>query len=117
MGFRDEQLLVFDGSCGVGIHSQDLPPDVWDGRFEGCNEYLNLSSPEAVIRLHRSYIDAGAKVVETNTFGGTRIVLDDYGLAERVAEINRLAVAHARAAIDGREGLYVAGSIGPGTKP
>jgi 5-methyltetrahydrofolate--homocysteine methyltransferase len=116
VGLRDEKLLIFDGSCGVGIQSLGLPPEVWADKYEGCNEYLNVSSPEAVVGLHRLYIDAGARVVETNTFSGTRIVLAEYGLAERTREINRLAVEHARTAISGDERLFVAGSIGPGTK-
>ena len=115
MNPANEPLLIFDGACGTNLQTMDLPESVWDGN-EGCNEYLNVSAPEAIIALHRSFLDIGAMVVETNTFGATRTVLAEYGLEDRVDEINEAAVANARAAIDGRPGKYVAGSVGPGTK-
>ncbi len=116
MGFQGEELLIFDGSCGASLEAMGLPAEAWGG-IPGCNEQLNLSAPEAVIALHRGFLDAGARVLETNTFGGSRPVLAEYGLGSRVEEINRAAVAHARAAIAGVPGRYVAGSVGPGTKP
>lgn len=112
---RDQPLLIFDGACGTNIQTMDLPASAWDG-CEGCNEVLNVSAPEAVVELHSSFIDAGAMVLETNTFGASRIVLAEYGLEDRVAEINRAAVENARRAIDGKPDRYVAGSLGPGTK-
>ncbi len=115
MKIDEHKLLIVDGACGTNIQGMDLPPSVW-GDKEGCNEYLNLSAPEAVVALHGSFIDAGAMIIETNTFGATRIVLAEYGLESRVTEINAAAVAHARAAIGSRPDRYVAGSIGPGTK-
>lgn len=115
MGFSDERILVFDGACGTSIQAMDLPDSAWGSRT-GCNEYLNLSAPGAVIELHSSFIDAGATVVETNTFGATPIVLAEYDLADRTEEINAAAVRHARAAIGGRGGRYVAGSVGPTTR-
>jgi 5-methyltetrahydrofolate--homocysteine methyltransferase len=115
MGFRDEPILIFDGSCGASLEAMDLPAEAWGG-VPGCNEQLNLSAPEAVIALHRGFLDAGAMVLETNTFGGTRLVLDEFGLGARVEEINRAAVDHARAAIAGAPGRYVAGSVGSGTR-
>ena len=112
----DHGLLIFDGAFGTTVQSMDLPDSVWDG-IEGCNEYLNLSAPAAVTELHRSFLEAGAQVIETNTFGATRIVLAEYGLADRVEEINSAAVANARAAICGMQGpRYIAGSVGPTTK-
>ncbi len=116
MSIRDKELLIFDGACGSNLQAQDLPSSVWGGRFEGCNEYLNLSAPSAVVALHTSFLDAGADVIETNTFGGTGIVLAEYGLEDRVAEINVAAVKNALEAIGGRPGKYVAGSMGPGNR-
>lgn len=111
----DFELLIFDGACGTNLQAMNLPPSVWQGR-EGCNEWLNITAPEAIIALHRSFYEAGAQVVETNTFGASRIVLAEYGLQDRVAEINAAAVRNARAAAGGRPDRFVAGSMGPGTK-
>ena len=108
-------LILFDGACGTSLQRLQLPPTAWDGH-DGCNEYLNLSCPGAVTAMHRAFVEAGANVIETNTFGANRLVLEEFGLADRAAEINRAAVGHARAAIGGRSGVFVCGSIGPGTK-
>lgn len=115
MKFQDEPLLILDGACGSSLQQMNLPAEAWCGK-EGCYEALNISAPEAVIALHKQFIDAGAMVLETNTFGASRIVLAEYGLEDRVAEINTAAVKNARAAIDERRGKYVIGSIGPTTK-
>jgi len=111
----DNDVLILDGACGTNIQAMDLPASAWDGK-EGCTEVLNLSAPDAVFELHRSFVEAGARVLETNTFGATRIVLGEYGLADKVAEINAAAVELARRAIGGAAGRLVAGSIGPTTK-
>lgn len=108
-------LLVFDGACGTTLQGMDIPPSAWDGR-EGCNEFLNLSAPDVITAMHQSFFEAGAMVVETNTFGASRIVLAEYGLEDRVAAINQAAVANARRAAGSLPHRYVAGSIGPGTK-
>jgi 5-methyltetrahydrofolate--homocysteine methyltransferase len=108
-------LILFDGACGTSLQRMKLAPASWDGH-DGCNEYLNLSRPEAVTAMHRAFVEAGATVIETNTFGANRLVLSEFGLADRVDEINRAAVANARRAVDGRPDVYVCGSIGPGTK-
>ncbi len=115
MGFRDEPLLIFDGACGTNLQLMDLPESVWDGN-KGCNEYLNVSAPERIVELHRSFLEAGAMVLETNTFGASKIVLAEYGLENRVEEINAAAVENARKAVGSRKDVYIAGSIGPGTK-
>lgn len=115
MEICDHDVLIFDGACGTNIQQMDIPDSAWDGN-KGCNEYLNLSLPEAVVKLHRSFVDVGAMVLETNTFGASRIVLAEYGLEKRVEEINHAAVANARKAIGDRSNVYVAGSVGPGTK-
>ena len=115
MGFRDHTLLIFDGACGTNLQMMDLPDSVWDGN-KGCNEYLNLSAAEKIVELHRSFVEAGAMVLETNTFGASRIVLAEYGLEKQVEAINIAAVENARKAIGGRNDVYIAGSVGPGTK-
>lgn len=115
MAFSDHPVLIFDGACGTNLQQMDIPPEAWGG-CEGCNEALNLYGPEFVVRLHQSMLDAGAMVVETDTFGASSIVLAEYGLQDKVKEINRLAVENARRAIAGRPERYVAGSVGPGTK-
>jgi methionine synthase I (cobalamin-dependent) len=115
MSIADEKILILDGACGTSIQRMDIPDSAWDGH-EGCNEYLNLSAPEAIIELHRDFIRAGAQVLETNTFGASSIVLAEYGLEKLTEDINHAAVANARAAIADRRDCYVAGSVGPTTK-
>ena len=112
---RDIPLLIFDGACGTALQTMSLPASAWQGR-EGCNEFLNLSAPSAIAELHRSFLEAGSQVVETNTFGASRVVLAEYGLENRVREINAAAVANARKAMEGLPGRFVAGSVGPTTK-
>jgi len=115
MSLKNEKILIFDGAAGSNLQSLDLPAAAW-GKYEGCNEYLNLSAPDAIGTLHRAFLDAGAMVVETNTFGATSIVLAEYGLEDQVAPINHAAVEIARDAIGGRERAWIAGSVGPTTK-
>lgn len=108
-------LVIFDGACGTSLQNMQIPAEVWGG-YEGCNEWLNLAMPDAILAVHRSFAEAGADVLETNTFGANRITLAEYGLEERVAEINFAAVEIARRAAGERPGIRICGSIGPGTK-
>ncbi len=112
---HQHQLLIVDGACGTNLQGMAIPASAWQGK-DGCNELLNLTAPDAIVELHRSFVEAGAQIVETNTFGASRIVLAEYGLEGEVARINAAAVANARRAIRGRPGVFVAGSIGPTTK-
>ncbi|MBM9537198.1 homocysteine S-methyltransferase family protein [Desulfobulbus alkaliphilus] len=112
---HDYEVLILDGACGTNLQEMAIPISAWDGK-EGCNEVLNLTAPEAIIALHTGFVEAGAMVIETNTFGANRIVLEEYGLQERVEAINRAGVENARTAIGGKADTYIAGSIGPGTK-
>ncbi len=95
----------------------DVAKDYWDK--ENCTEVLNLSRPDIVREIHRSYYEAGADMVLTNTFGGSPITLEEFELGSRAFEINKLAVEIAREAsegfADGRH-RWVVGDIGPGTK-
>jgi len=119
MTFKEEQLIIGDGGCGTTLQTMDIPDNVWDG-LEGCNEYLNLSSPETIVNLHGSFLEAGAMAIETNTFGASSVVLAEYGLENRVEEINHAAIANAKRAIaecnDNTGHKYILGSIGPTTK-
>ncbi len=115
MTLTDHPVLIFDGACGTNLQQMEIPVAAWEG-CEGCNEVLNLYAPEFIVRLHQEMFAAGAMVVETNTFGASRVVLAEYDLQDRVKEINRLAVENARKAIDSAAERYIAGSIGPGTK-
>ncbi len=112
---QDHEVLILDGACGTNLQEMNIPITAWEGK-EGCNELLNLTAPEKIIELHAGFVDAGAMVIETNTFGATRIVLEEYGLQDQVEAINRAGVENARKAIDGKANTYIAGSVGPGTK-
>jgi 5-methyltetrahydrofolate--homocysteine methyltransferase len=116
-----ERILVLDGATGTAIQAMNLGPDDFGGPdLEGCNENLVLTRPDAIQRMHQSYLDAGADLIETDTFGGTRIVLAEYGLQDQVYEINhaaaRLAREVAEAASTAARPRFVVGSMGPGTK-
>jgi 5-methyltetrahydrofolate--homocysteine methyltransferase len=112
---HDHEVLILDGACGTNLQEMNIPITAWEGK-EGCNELLNLTAPEKIIELHAGFVNAGAMVIETNTFGATRIVLEEYGLQDQVAAINRAGVENARKAIGGKANTYIAGSVGPGTK-
>lgn len=112
---KNEKLIIFDGACGTTLQEMDIPVTAW-GNCEGCNEYLNLTAPEIITQMHAAFIEAGAMILETNTFGASRIVLAEYGLEDQMAEINIAAVKNAKQAITGKPGRYIAGSLGPTTK-
>jgi methionine synthase I (cobalamin-dependent) len=112
---HDHEVLILDGACGTNLQEMHIPAAAWEGK-EGCNELLNLTAPDTIIELHAGFVEAGAMVIETNTFGANRIVLEEYGLHHQVEEINRAGVENARMAISGKSDTYIAGSIGPGTK-
>jgi len=111
----DHEVLILDGACGTNLQEMQIPLAAWEGK-EGCNELLNLTAPEKIIELHAAFVAAGAMVIETNTFGASRIVLEEYGLQDQIEAINRAGVENARKAIGGKVNTYIAGSIGPGTK-
>ncbi len=116
-----EHVLVFDGAMGTSLQAQRLSAEHFGGeQYNGCNDYLVISYPQAVEKVHRSFLDAGVDVLETNTFRSNRITLREYGLHERVVEINRAAAALARRLADeyatADQPRFVAGSIGPSGK-
>src|SRR5688500_17458829 len=117
----EERVLVMDGATGTALQRLDLDAEDFGGpELEGCNEVLCASRPDAVRSLHDTYLRAGADVVETNTFGGTPLVLAEYGLADRAFELNRQAAALAREACARYDSpgrlRFVCGSMGPTTK-
>lgn len=100
-----EQVLVFDGAMGTMLQERGLNPG-------DCPELMNISSPEKVGEIHKAYLQAGADVITTNTFGGNRIKLGEYGLGEKVYEINKKGVEIARE-LAVKKNKYVAASVGP----
>ncbi|MBM3224070.1 MAG: methionine synthase [Candidatus Tectomicrobia bacterium] len=116
-----ERILVLDGAMGTLLQNYALTADDFGGlRYEGCNEYINLTRPDVVQAIYTAYLEAGADILLTNTFGGTRIVLAEYDLQDQVQAINvasaRLACEAARAHSTLAKPRFVAGSLGPQTK-
>lgn len=111
-------MLVYDGAMGTQLMDMELGPEAFGGaQYLGCNEALVLTRPEIVKRIHENYLEAGADVVETDTFTASRLKLDEYGLGEKVAEVNRDAARLARVACEKyttpQRPRFVAGSMGP----
>ncbi len=118
----DERVLCLDGAMGTAIQSRDLTAKDFGGdAFEGCNENLVLTRPDVIESIHRGHLEAGADIVETNTFGSTDLVLAEYPpLEQRAFEITKTAAEIARRAADALSTRdrprFVAGSMGPTTK-
>ena len=111
-----QKVVIFDGATGTNLQLRDLSADDFGGpELEGCNEYLVVTRPDVVADLHRSFLDVGVDVVETDTFGAFSVVLAEYKIADRAYELNLKAARIARDVADGY-GKWVAGSMGPGTK-
>jgi 5-methyltetrahydrofolate--homocysteine methyltransferase len=113
--------VIFDGATGTNLQLLGLTADDFGGAtFEGCNEILNATRPEAITALHRSFLDVGCDVIETNSFGAFSVILNEYGIGDRSFELALASAQLARAAADeyatSRHPKFVAGSIGPGTK-
>lgn len=117
----ERPVLVFDGAMGTSLQTQNLTEQDFGGaQYEGCNEYLVYTNPEAVRKVHRAFLEVGADVIETDTFGGTSLVLAEYDLGDRAYELNKLAAVLAKDLTNEystpEKPRFVAGSIGPGTK-
>jgi 5-methyltetrahydrofolate--homocysteine methyltransferase len=116
-----ERIVVFDGAMGTNLQVQNLSLDDFGGpRFEGCNENLLVTRPDAVEKVHAGFLDVGCDVVETNSFNGTPVDFAEYGIADKAYEMNVLAATLAkRVASDystKEKPRWVAGSMGPGRK-
>src|SRR5256884_4967606 len=114
-----ERIVVFDGAMGTNIQVQNLTPDDFGG-LDGCNEYLVVTKPEAVEKVHAGFLEVGCDVIETDTFGAASIVLAEYDIAGKAYELNLKAAQLAkRVASDYSKTdwpRWVAGSMGPTTK-
>jgi 5-methyltetrahydrofolate--homocysteine methyltransferase len=116
-----ERVVIFDGAMGTSLQMQNLSVDDYGGaQFEGCPEYLLVSRPEAVERVHAGFLEVGCDVVETDSFGGISYVLDEYGIGHMAYELNVKAAQLARRVASdfstAERPRWVAGSMGPGTK-
>jgi 5-methyltetrahydrofolate--homocysteine methyltransferase len=116
-----ERVVIFDGATGTNLQLAGLGPDDFGGpALEGCNEMLVVTRPDVVRDLHRSFLDVGVDVIETDSFGAFPVVLAEYQIAERSAELARRAAELAREVAHGYSTpdhpRFVAGSMGPGTK-
>jgi 5-methyltetrahydrofolate--homocysteine methyltransferase len=116
MELLEQRFLVFDGAMGTNIQAYDLSAEDYGGK-EGCNEYLVLVKPHVVEEIHRGFLEAGCDVLETDTFGGNRLKLEEYGLGDRLYEVNFAAAQLARRAANEystpERPRLVAGSMGP----
>lgn len=116
-----ETILIFDGAMGTNLQKLNLQPNDFGGeQFFGCNDILSLTHPEAVEHVHRSFLEVGVDVIETNTFRSNRITLSEFGLEDKVQKINqeaaRLAKQTAQVFSTSTQPRFVAGSIGPSGK-
>ncbi len=106
-----ERVVVFDGGMGATLEQFDLTQEDYGGLLGKCHEALVLNRPDVIEGVHTSMVEAGAEVVETDSFQGSRLKLDEWGLGEHTLEINTKAAEIARKAAG--EDRFVAGSIGP----
>ncbi len=121
LGAMRERVLIYDGGTGTQLFTFDLTEQDYGGKeAEGCPEILLETRPEIMPLIHRRYLEAGANVVETNSFGAMPHVLAEFGLAHRAEELAELSASIAKAATrefsTSHDPRFVAGAIGPGTK-
>ncbi|KMK76461.1 methionine synthase [Alkalihalobacillus pseudalcaliphilus] len=116
-----KRILIMDGAMGTMLQDANLTADDFGGEeFEGCNEYLNKTAPHVIESIHRDYLEAGADIIETNSFGSTDLVLDDYDLGHEAEELSYLSATLAKKAAADYSSpswpRFVAGAMGPTTK-
>ncbi|NQT33684.1 methionine synthase [bacterium] len=115
-----ERILIVDGAMGTTLESLNPSADDFGGEhLIGCNEMLNLNAPHLVEKTHKSFIDVGVDIIETNSFNGSPVVLAEYGIVERARELARLSAEIACYSVEkyaSERHVFVMGSMGPGTK-
>ena len=116
-----DRVMIFDGAMGTSLQKMELGVEEYGGeKTMGCIDYLVITSPQAVEAVHRSFLEVGADVIETDTFRANRITLGEYGLQDRVLELNEAAAKLARRVADEfstpEQPRFVAGSMGPSGK-
>ncbi len=116
-----QRVVILDGAMGTMLQQRRLSAADFGGAvLEGCNENLVRTRPDVVLAIHRAYLEAGVDILETNSFGGARIVLAEYGLENDARELNIAAARLARQAADefssAAKPRFVAGAMGPTTK-
>ncbi|HEY5729457.1 MAG TPA: methionine synthase [Anaerolineales bacterium] len=115
----EKKVLVFDGAMGTSLQNQNLTAEHFGGeKYNGCNDYLVISYPEAVEKVHRSFLDVGVDVLETDTFRANPLTMVEYDLQDRIIELNETAAKLARRLADEYgektgQPRFVAGSMGP----
>lgn len=115
------RILIIDGAMGTMLQAENLSAEDFGGEeYDGCNEYLNLLRPDILEKIHTEYLEAGADIICTNTFGGTPLVLNEFSLGNLAHEINVKAVQIAKECTEKISTpewpRFVAGAIGPTTK-
>jgi 5-methyltetrahydrofolate--homocysteine methyltransferase len=110
-----KHVLLFDGAMGTEIQKLDPKPADFPEGKDGFNDGLNLSRPDWIKKIHRSYLEAGADCIETNTFGSNKLKLDEYGYGNRTVEFNKIGAELAREVCRefSDKPRYVIGSLGP----
>lgn len=108
-----KRVLLFDGAMGTEIQKLNPRPEDFPDGKDGFNDGLVLTRPEWIRQIYKSYLQAGADCIETNTFGSNRFKLDEYGYGDQTVEFNKNAAQLARQVADEFEGRYVIGSMGP----
>ena len=116
-----EKIIVFDGAMGSNLQAMNLTIDDWGGpQFENCSENLLYTRPDAIEKVHTRFLDVGCDVIETNSFGGSEVVLTEFGIADKTYDVNLKAAELAKRIANDYstkdKPRFVAGSIGPGTK-
>ncbi len=111
-----EKILVFDGAMGTSLQARNLPDEIY-GEYPVCFEFLNLALPDAVSKVHESFLSVGCDVIETNTFQANRFKLKEHGRDDSADDVNRAAASIAREIIQKFDSpehpRFIAGSIGP----
>jgi 5-methyltetrahydrofolate--homocysteine methyltransferase len=114
-----QKILIMDGGMGSQLFAAGLNDGDYGGH-PGCHEFLCLSRPDVILKIHQDYLSAGAQIIETDSFGGAKHILAEHGLAEQCFELNQQAARLAKQAVNeftkSDDPRYVAGSMGPGSK-